>query len=116
MYKEIGIRLREARITAGFTLLGLAKHLGISYQQVQNYETGQTRQPIHRLVKAAEVLDVSVGQLIGIEVIHVHNVKRVGELENLCKQKDEEIKDLELGFYELENELNGKTFWQGIFG
>jgi len=124
MYKEIGQRIRTARKAAGLTLAGLGKELGVTYQQIQKYETGHTRQPIHRLVKAAEVLNVSVGQLIGIEVIKISNVKRVGELEHqvtalkdLCKQKDEEIKTWQVSrdkWYNRAQELleDNKPWWR----
>lgn len=117
MYKELGQRIREQRLQAGINQTQLGKVIGVSYQQLQKYETGQNRIPIHRLLKAAEVLNVSSGQLIGVEVIHIPQrmmqlQKEVGELEkdlakwggicteyldeietlkDLCKQKDESI-------------------------
>lgn len=41
--REIAKRLRIARIAAGVTQAGAADHLGITFQQVQKYESGDNR-------------------------------------------------------------------------
>ena len=38
---ELGKRLRAIREAKGYSMELVAKHIGISYQQVQKYETGK---------------------------------------------------------------------------
>ena len=57
---EIGTRLRQARVAAGFTQTELGVQLGISFQQVQKYEKGRNRIGGGRLYKIARVLGVKI--------------------------------------------------------
>src|SRR5271165_6286229 len=50
----VGQRLREARLLAGLSQTDLAKSLGISFQAVQKYESGENRLSASRLLAAAE--------------------------------------------------------------
>jgi transcriptional regulator with XRE-family HTH domain len=53
--RYIGQRIREARLASGITQMDLADMLGISYQQLQKYESGDNRVSgarINRLVTA----------------------------------------------------------------
>lgn len=45
----IGRNLRELRHNAGFTQEEVARHLGVSFQQVQKYENGTNRLSAARL-------------------------------------------------------------------
>lgn len=47
----IGGNLRALRLNRGFTQTQIASALGVSFQQVQKYETGQNRLPIDKLLK-----------------------------------------------------------------
>jgi transcriptional regulator with XRE-family HTH domain len=58
---HIGRRLRQARLARGLSQDALGKKLGITYQQVQKYETGANRIGGSRLWDACRVLDMSVG-------------------------------------------------------
>jgi len=58
--KEIGRRLRQARLAENLTQDGLAKKLGISFQQVQKYENGSNRVSASRLFSIAKVLKLPV--------------------------------------------------------
>jgi transcriptional regulator with XRE-family HTH domain len=44
----------------GFTLQELASRVGISFQQIQKYEAGDSRMPVSRLQEIAHVLDVPI--------------------------------------------------------
>ena len=57
---EIGARLRQARVAAGFTQTELGIQLGVSFQQVQKYEKGRNRIGGGRLYKIARVLGVKI--------------------------------------------------------
>ncbi len=56
-YDQIVARnVRLARESAGLTLTALAKPLGISYQQLQKYESGQNRVSAGMLFEIARIL------------------------------------------------------------
>ncbi len=56
--KHIGQRLRERRVLLGLNQTALADGLGITFQQVRNYETGCNRISAGKLYGCAELLDV----------------------------------------------------------
>ena len=56
--KQIGQRLRERRMLLGLSQAALANGLGITFQQVQKYETGSNRISAGKLYGCAELLDV----------------------------------------------------------
>ncbi|RMF74065.1 MAG: helix-turn-helix domain-containing protein [Alphaproteobacteria bacterium] len=56
----VGQRIRERRLARGVTQQGLAKALGISYQQVQKYENGTNRISAGRLFVLARLLGADV--------------------------------------------------------
>lgn len=57
---HIGRRLRLRRKLHGLSQTDLAARLNISYQQLQKYETGNTRISASRLYQTAQVLGVPV--------------------------------------------------------
>jgi len=57
----VGERIRRRRVLLGLTQDQLADALGISYQQIQKYETGANRVSAGRLFKIAETLDTKAG-------------------------------------------------------
>lgn len=57
---HVGTRLRVRRVIAGLTQTELAHAMGITFQQLQKYETGQNRVSASRLWEAAQVLDVPI--------------------------------------------------------
>lgn len=61
---EIGRRIREARTRAGLAMKDLASALGVSYQQVAKYERGANRVPMDMLMQTAEILDVTIRDLL----------------------------------------------------
>jgi transcriptional regulator with XRE-family HTH domain len=56
----VGARIGLRRSALGLSQSALAQQLGISFQQVQKYETGQNRISASRLHRAATVLGTSV--------------------------------------------------------
>lgn len=56
---DIANRLKELRRIRQVTQASLAKALGVTYQQVNKYESGINRIPSDRLAEIAEALDVS---------------------------------------------------------
>lgn len=59
--RYVGERIRARRAALGLTQEDLARALGISYQQVQKYETGGNRVSAGRLFEMARRLEVPVG-------------------------------------------------------
>ncbi|MEO1476074.1 MAG: helix-turn-helix transcriptional regulator [Pseudomonadota bacterium] len=57
----IGTQIRQRRIMMGLTQDQIAEALGISYQQVQKYETGSNRVSASRLYEIATLLDTKIG-------------------------------------------------------
>lgn len=56
----VGARMGLRRSALGLSQSALAQQLGVSFQQVQKYETGQNRISASRLHRAATVLGTSV--------------------------------------------------------
>jgi transcriptional regulator with XRE-family HTH domain len=59
----VGVSVRTWRIARGLTQAELANRLGITFQQVQKYETGHNRMSTGRLVKTAAILGVPISAL-----------------------------------------------------
>jgi len=57
---HVGARVRLRRLALGFTLQELSSQVGISFQQLQKYEAGDSRMPVSRLHAIAQVLDVPI--------------------------------------------------------
>jgi transcriptional regulator with XRE-family HTH domain len=60
IYRQIGEKIRKLRLTKGISQKELASHVGVTYQQIQNYEKGKSKIPVDRLIKIAEALEVSL--------------------------------------------------------
>ncbi|RZJ44851.1 MAG: XRE family transcriptional regulator, partial [Brevundimonas sp.] len=56
----VGARIGLRRSALGLSQAALAQRIGVSFQQVQKYETGQNRISASRLHRAAVVLGASV--------------------------------------------------------
>lgn len=56
--RELGLRIRWLRKTRGLTQQGLAARCGVSYQQVQKYETAKCRLSAAMLWQIARALRV----------------------------------------------------------
>ena len=58
--KEMGCRIRAFRQDAGLSQEALAELVGVSFQQVQKYESGHTTLNILKLQQISDALKVSV--------------------------------------------------------
>ncbi len=56
--QRIGRRIRERRVVLGLNQTKLADGLGVSFQQLHNYEDGSSRIGAGRLYDCAQLLDV----------------------------------------------------------
>ncbi len=59
----MGRQLRALRVSRGLSQTALAARLGLTFQQVQNYEKGATRISASRLHEISTVFNVDVGGL-----------------------------------------------------
>jgi transcriptional regulator with XRE-family HTH domain len=59
---EVGRRIKLQRLSAGWSQTELGDKVGVTFQQVQKYERGQTRVGASRLTQIAKVLNVPVAQ------------------------------------------------------
>jgi transcriptional regulator with XRE-family HTH domain len=59
--RHVGQRIKAKRILENMSQERLARALGISYQQLQRYESGKGRLPCSMLYRAAEAMAVPVG-------------------------------------------------------
>jgi len=62
--KQLGQRIRHARVSQGMSQVALAEICGITFQQLQKYELGKNRIPFDRLVSLATALDTPVADLV----------------------------------------------------
>lgn len=90
-YKEMGKRIKIARIKADMTQEGLASILGLSPSHMSNIETGTTRISLTALVNIANALSVSVDDLLYDSVIHARP-----QLERDIQQIVDDCDDYEL--------------------
>jgi transcriptional regulator with XRE-family HTH domain len=63
----IGARLRARRRALGLSQSELARKLGVSFQQVQKYESGANRLAASTLVAAAQALEINPACLLGAD-------------------------------------------------
>ena len=61
----VGQRIRQRRLELGVSQPELGLALGLSFQQVQKYETGKNRISASMLVRAARMLRTTVADLVG---------------------------------------------------
>lgn len=61
----IGKAIGDRREAVGMTQRGLGRAIGVTFQQVQKYETGKNRIAASKLVLAAEALQCDVAELVG---------------------------------------------------
>lgn len=62
---HVGKRIRVRRLLSGMSLDALAEALGITFQQVQKYETGANRVSASRLSAMADALRVPISYFFG---------------------------------------------------
>lgn len=90
---EMGRRIRQFRQDAGLSQETLAELVGVSFQQVQKYESGHTTLNILKLQHIAVALKVSVTEFFGSAP--VQHVRLTGEEDQLL-QSFRRIKNGEL--------------------
>ena len=77
--QELGAKVRAARVSAGMNQTALGKALGVSFQQVQKYESGRDRIAAGTLQKLGEVLSIHPGEFFGETTAPVGGVAELRE-------------------------------------
>lgn len=58
---HVGKKIREVRLLRGLTQVKVAEQLGLSFQQLQKYETGYNRVSASKMFEIAQLLNVQPG-------------------------------------------------------
>jgi DNA-binding XRE family transcriptional regulator len=61
--RYIGARMREQRLELNMSQAQLGEELGVSFQQIQKYETGKNRVSAARLFMICKALNVSLSSM-----------------------------------------------------
>lgn len=87
--KHIGTRIRMRRVMLGMTQDDLAQAMGITFQQIQKYETARNKLSSARLWEISHLMGVSVDfffedlyQILAKNNINLHAVKMLAESED----------------------------------
>lgn len=67
----IGKLIKRFRQQKGLSQMGLTELIGVSYQQVQKYESGKSSISIERLIDIAEALDIPLSRFFPSEKEHL---------------------------------------------
>lgn len=62
--KKIGAKVKELRILSGHSQDDLGRHLGVTFQQVQKYETGSNRVSVSTVIEMAEKFQCPVADML----------------------------------------------------
>ena len=71
---SIGVRIKETRIKKGLTQQQVADSIGVTYQNISQYERGVRTPKNETLIKIADALGVSVYELIGFNGANTNDV------------------------------------------
>lgn len=61
----IGEAIRKARVAKRYTKAELARKTGLSYQTLDKWEKGKTYPNVYNLIPIADVLNISLDELVG---------------------------------------------------
>lgn len=88
-YKAIGVRIKAARARKGVTQGYIAEVTGLSTPHISNIETGNTKLGLPTIIHLANVLDVSVDELLCDNIQRSEKIFQ-NELADLLKDCDNE--------------------------
>ncbi|MCD8570391.1 MAG: helix-turn-helix domain-containing protein [Alphaproteobacteria bacterium] len=99
--KEIGQRIKALRKQRGLSQSRLAQAIGVTFQQVQKYESGKNRLSVGMLVEISQALQCSVQVLLSAEetgVLSKAEYSVLSRWRNLPSEKHREIVHTLLGW------------------
>ncbi|KAB8151783.1 helix-turn-helix domain-containing protein [Kordia sp. TARA_039_SRF] len=83
MFKQIGVNIKSIRKSNGLTQSELASRLGITRQQVANYEKGDSSIPLSSIIKMSDIFNISIDNLVKGSLDNPTEVKYKSEEEVL---------------------------------
>jgi len=93
--RVIGLRVKAYREIKGLSQTELGSSLGVTFQQIQKYETGRNKVSVSRLIDMCKILDVSLMNFVsGLEtpakaqVIAVSDVKQDKIIHDPARNKE----------------------------
>ena len=90
-FKYLGNRLKYFRILNKYSQEHIAQILGVTFQQIQKYESGANSIPLEKFILFAKILNLSLEELLG-NLFYPEKTRFSNEiLETLCFAK--RIKD-----------------------
>ena len=96
-YKAIGLRIKTARTRKGLTQGNIAQFTGLSTPHISNIETGNTKLGLPTIIHLANVLDVSVDELL------CDNIHRSEQI--YCRELSELLQDCSVDELHIISEL-----------
>lgn len=91
--KLIGTLIRSARDDAGISQMALAERIGITYQQVQKYESGKSAVSVVRLYEIAEALAIPITSLLLTDTSHL-KISEPGKMYGLLNSNEKRLIEL----------------------
>ena len=73
--RYIGARMRERRLALSISQAQLGKELGVSFQQIQKYESGKNRVSAARLFEICKALNVSLASMFERDPIRKREIR-----------------------------------------
>lgn len=90
--KYVGIKLKRKRLELHYTQDQLAEIVGLTFQQIQKYESGLNQIPMQNLYKFAELLGVEISYFFDNYELFFKNMKYINY--NYSKNKLRLIRDV----------------------
>jgi transcriptional regulator with XRE-family HTH domain len=85
---RVGARIRQRRVALGQTLQELASRLGVSFQQLQKYEAGDSRMPVSRLHDIAQTMAVPITWFFVPEIVSTGSQPDAAQEVSLQRETD----------------------------
>lgn len=112
--KEIGIGIKNARLTVGITQAELARRLGVTPQAISQYERGEKKPKIETIKKIADALGVSWFQLSHLDDLVATSEERVLDKEEVYQSIAVDYTTAELFVMASEPEASRAAFLNNV--
>lgn len=114
-YWEIGLRIKKVREALGISQMKLAEAIGVSFQQIQKYESGINKVSIDKLKKISEALNAPMTYFIGIERKRGKKELVAGKGAIYCDIGWEELSSDEIKLLLLFRGIKNKSIKEGLY-
>jgi transcriptional regulator with XRE-family HTH domain len=109
--KIIGLRVKTYREIMGMSQTELGEAIGVTYQQIQKYETGRNKISASRLNDIAETLKTTAATIMaGLDKAHMPETMGVSDIDRAPiiqeTERDKESAEILKIFYSVNNEVD----------